>query len=229
VTGDLGITPRPAGGATPPLDGSQLLVPSPREENRIGQGPTPDYGGLLDELDPAARATPTNIARLRIQAEDRPESEPIGDLRSLATELISALSAGIEAGAKTRWRRKKFRRALQEAAVPIALDAAKRLAAHGQQPTQEQVREAVAAAVAEAIGRVPNAFRKENMLGFGLFAVGLILGGTVNVELMSQIPNSSEAVKFASQNLLSTLMGYMLLMFNPYFNDKTGAQSRALN
>jgi hypothetical protein len=204
-----------------------------------GRTPLPEHRAVIEKMmaqASGAPATPSNLAALMLAskgAQLAPNTRAEGqDYRELAREIMKALDAGIEAGARSRWRKKKYRAALKDASAKIAQQVVKRLVADieaGKPVGREQIQRAVADAVSETIKSVPSVLRKENLLGFGLFATGLALSGFVNVELMHVFDQATLGTKLAVQGVLGTVMGYMLAIFNPYFNDKMSNQSRALN
>jgi hypothetical protein len=192
-------------------------------------GPDVDARNAIEKLSVqvVSGATPTNIASLRMLS-----AAPKDDLHAIAEEVLKAVDAGIEAGARSKWRRRKYRAALKRASTDIAHETVKRLAADveaGKPITREHVHAAVAEAVSSVVASIPSAFRKENVLGFGLFAIGLTLSGFANVGLMNFADQASMGTKLAIQGVIGTCMGYLLAVFNPYFNDKMSNQSRALN
>ncbi len=238
----IGSQPRVAGAtdlpASVPVSTPEALLAGgsmmTKAHRRLIEGPAHKSGEGLGRT--SFRGT-AGLAGLQLFAQkpaplDEAVFGPNVELRDLAREVMKAVDAGIEVGARSKWRKKKYLATLKQASSRIAHDTVKRLAADaeaGRVITREQVRSAVAEAVTEAIQNVPSALRKENLLGFGLFAIGLALSGVVNVELMTVLPETSLGAKLAIQSMIGTVMGYLLAVFNPYFNDKMSNQSRALN
>jgi hypothetical protein len=197
----------------------------------LGGSDLTDVRAAIEKLssEPVMRATPSTLAQLK---SGEVVFGPGGDIRDLAAEIMKAVDAGIESGARAKWRKNKYRTALKQASTRIAQQTVKKIAAEadeGKVITRQQIRTEVASAVAEVVESVPSLFRKENVIGFGLFAIGLTLSGLVNVGLMSMTGETSLGTKLAIQGVIGTCMGYLLAVFNPYFNDKMSNQSRALN
>jgi hypothetical protein len=179
----------------------------------------------------AAPVNASTVADLKLLAAGK-IVEP--DHRALAQQISEALKAGIEAGIRSRWRKNRCRAVLQNACTHIAQQTTKQLVAdmNANRPiTPERIRAIVDASIADVMKSMPSAFRRENVLGFGLFLGGVVASFLVNIKLMTApwMEQLSIGAKFAVQGLITMAMGYGLAVFKPFFDDKVANQARAWN